>query len=352
MSVQIAKQLALLLMAALFLTQALAQSTDAKPEVGASKAPLVTATGTLALTLVMKQTYQLKTPGIYHSKELSTALDLTLNGTSKSGEKLNYKLTDPGSSSEAISEIRLLSPTEIELKDITNRGLYRYTALQSRDQLLVKGSELESRIGKDLMESANSFLDALGFDRGDNRPSVAIQVSDMTCLKSGQEPAQSMCCQTTASVNLDFAAPKENSVPYSRVDESQYQNFLMGWDDDKRRPLFAAIKSLVQYNQFFNAAGIMGAHKPYGPKAEEFETEQIVLVAHVVPTPKDRAKVYEIEKISEKHTDQGTQLFIQYRFNPGAPHTSWSKTYLGIRIVKKDYSKVFFIENGKQVGEL
>lgn len=136
------------------------------------------------------------------------------------------------------------------------------------------------------------------------------------------------------------------------MDESQYQNFLIGWDDYKQRPLFAAIKSLAQYNQLFNAAGVMGAHKPYRPNADEFDTEQIVLVAHMVPTPKDRAQVYEIEKISEKHTAQGPQLFIQYRFNPGTPHTSWSKTYLGFRIAKKDYSKVFFIENGKVIGEL
>lgn len=205
LSAQIAKQLALLLMAALFLIEALAQTMDVKPGPGARKDPQINATGTLALTLVMKQSYQLKTPGVYHSREMTTAFDLKLTGTSKSGEKLNYELVEPGSGSAAMSEIRMLSPTEIEIKDITNRGLYRYTAVQSRDQLLVKGSELESRIGKDLMESANSFLDALGFDRGDNRPSVAIQVSDMTCMKNGQEPVQTMNCQTTAYVKLVFA---------------------------------------------------------------------------------------------------------------------------------------------------
>ena len=65
--------------------------------------------------------------------------------------------------------------------------------------------------------------------------------------------------------------------------------------------------------------------------------------------PGNEDTVFEVDRITEKNQE----LAFHYRFNKQKSDANWQgKIYMAIRIPKHNYKKVFFFENGKQVGKL
>ena len=113
--------------------------------------------------------------------------------------------------------------------------------------------------------------------------------------------------------------------------------------------LYAIIQTPAQYAALFHPAPVMGGKRPFAPKPEFFNKEQILVVARVTLAPKDLDKVFEVERVVEK----GHALELHYRFTAPDSHATYTvKSQLAIRIPKHDYASVTFVENGKQIGVL
>lgn len=143
--------------------------------------------------------------------------------------------------------------------------------------------------------------------------------------------------------------PKERTVTYKRMAVGDYQNFLKNWDEKQQAVLYALIQTPTQYDALFQPAAAMGSKLPFAPAAELYAKEQILVVARVMAAPEDINKVFEVERVAEK--DQ--ELALYYRFNESTAGASFSiKSCLAVRIPRRHYKKVIFMENGKPVGEL
>jgi hypothetical protein len=145
------------------------------------------------------------------------------------------------------------------------------------------------------------------------------------------------------------ARPAERTVAHKRIGAGDYQNFLTNWDDKQLPVLYALIQTPVQYAALFHPAAVMGNKRPFAPKADRFDKEQILVVARVTLAPKNPDKVFEVERVVEK----GPALEVHYHFrNPDSGATFSVKSHLAIWIPKHNYATVAFLENGKQVGLL
>jgi len=128
-----------------------------------------------------------------------------------------------------------------------------------------------------------------------------------------------------------------------------YRNFLGNWDEKKDPVLYALISTPEHYKALFSPAATMHTGRPFYPDVSLYAKEQILLVARVIPYPRNVDKVFEIDRITER--DQ--ELALHYRFNGQEPDAKWQgKIYVAIKIPKNNYKKVLFFENGKKVGEL
>jgi len=153
---------------------------------------------------------------------------------------------------------------------------------------------------------------------------------------------------SNAADNMD-SKQTERDVTYKRMSVGDYQNFLKNWDDKKHVVLYALIQTSARYDALFHPAPVMGARRPFAPDAEVYAKEQILVVARVMVAPENMDKVFEVERITEK----GQELALYYHFNEPKTKATFSvKNYLAVRIPKRDYKKVIFVENGKQIGEL
>ncbi len=143
--------------------------------------------------------------------------------------------------------------------------------------------------------------------------------------------------------------PGENAVPNQRISVHEYQNFIGNWDDKVNPVLCALIKSPEQYNSVFHAAAVMHGKKPYAPDLELYAKEQIILVAKVMTAPADMDKAFADVRV----TETGDTLMIHYRMNDAKSDATYTvKNFLALRIPKKDYKRVVFLEGEKQVAEL
>ncbi len=139
------------------------------------------------------------------------------------------------------------------------------------------------------------------------------------------------------------------TVPYVKIRMSEYQNFLQNWDEKKDPLLYALISTPAQYQALFHPAPTMPSRRPFAPDESLYKKEQILVVARVMPHPKNVEEVFEIEKMIEKRGS----LSLYYKFNNPEPAADWrGKIYLAVRIPKRSYPKIFFFENGRPVGEL
>jgi hypothetical protein len=142
---------------------------------------------------------------------------------------------------------------------------------------------------------------------------------------------------------------KERPVPYKKMSMHDYQNFIENWDEQKDPVLYALISTPAQYNALFHPAATMRSVRPFSPDASLYAREQILVVARVMLKPGNVDTVFEVDRITERNQE----LALHYRFNEQESDAKWQgKIYLAIRIPKHNYKKVFFFENGKQVGKL
>jgi hypothetical protein len=142
---------------------------------------------------------------------------------------------------------------------------------------------------------------------------------------------------------------KERSITYQQIEMSEYQNFINNWDENKSAVLYALIQTPARYDALFHPAALNGAARPYAPEPELYFKEQILVIARVMQASENMGNVFEVERVMEK----GRELTLYYRYNePKNDATFTIKNYLAIRIPKRDYKKVVFIENGKLVGNL
>jgi hypothetical protein len=142
---------------------------------------------------------------------------------------------------------------------------------------------------------------------------------------------------------------KERTVPYKKMSMHDYQNFIGNWDEQKDPVLYALISTPAQYNTLFHPAATMGSVRPFSPDASLYAKEQILIVARVMVNPRNMDTIFEVDRITERNQE----LALYYRFNKQESDVNWQgKIYLAIRIPKHNYKKVFFFENGKQVGKL
>lgn len=142
---------------------------------------------------------------------------------------------------------------------------------------------------------------------------------------------------------------KERPVPYKKMSMNDYRNFITNWDEQKYPVLYALISTPARYNALFHPAATMRSTRPYSPDKSFYAKEQILVVARVMPSPGNVDTVFEVERITEKNQE----LLFHYRFNKQKSDADWQeKIYLAVRIPKHNYKKVFFLENGKHIGEL
>ena len=142
---------------------------------------------------------------------------------------------------------------------------------------------------------------------------------------------------------------KERPVPYKKMSMQDYRNFIVNWDEQKYPVLYALISTPAQYNALFHPAATMRSVRPFSPDASLYAREQILVIARVMLKPGNADTVFEVDRITERNQD----LALHYRFNKQKSDAKWQgKIYLAIRIPKHNYKKVFFFENGKQVGKL
>ena len=153
------------------------------------------------------------------------------------------------------------------------------------------------------------------------------------------------------STNADSMGTKskERSVPYKKMSMNDYQNFIGNWDEQKDPVFYALISTPTRYNALFHPAATMRSVCPFSPDESLYAREQILVVARVMLNPRNVDTVFEVDRITERNQE----LAFHYRFNKHKSDAKWQeKIYLAIRIPKHNYKKVFFFENGKQVGKL
>ncbi|MEI7898652.1 MAG: hypothetical protein WCK89_00240 [bacterium] len=161
--------------------------------------------------------------------------------------------------------------------------------------------------------------------------------------------ATACVCPMSRAADKTDTQSAERAVTYKRMGAGDYQNFLKNWDEKKQAVLYALIQTPAQYAVLFHPAPLMGDKRPFAPAAEVYAKEQILLVARVIVAPGNMAKVFEVERVTER--DQ--ELAFHYRFNePKTNATYFVKNCLAVRIPRRDYRKVTLFENGKQIGEL
>jgi hypothetical protein len=158
----------------------------------------------------------------------------------------------------------------------------------------------------------------------------------------------SLCARLRAAG--DTAVPAaEHAVACTRIAADEYQSFLKNWDDKARPLLCAVIENPAQYDALFQPAAVMGNTRPFAPDPTLYAAEEILLVARVTTAPENMDSVFQLDRV----TAAGPQLTLHYRFSEPKTDATFSvKSFLAVRVPKRDWTKVAFVENGKPVGEL
>ncbi len=144
-------------------------------------------------------------------------------------------------------------------------------------------------------------------------------------------------------------AAGEKPVQFQRISSGVYQNFVKNWDDKKDPALCALIRSAEEYSAVFHPAPVMRGNKPFAPDKEIYDKEQIIVVAKVMIAPADMDGAFADVKVLES----GDTLVVSYKMSEAKSDATYTvKNFLALRIPKKDYKRVLFMEGGKQVGEL
>jgi hypothetical protein len=158
-----------------------------------------------------------------------------------------------------------------------------------------------------------------------------------------------MVMLTSVAAGPIRAADTQATVPHAVIGVSDYQNFLVNWDQEKHPRLCAVIRSPQEYARLFHPAAVQRSKKPFAPPARFFEKEQILLVGCVMDAPKDPGAVFEVERV----VAEGGRLEVHYRrANEQSDATFQVKNFLALRIPRGDYAMIAFFENQESVGTL
>lgn len=150
-------------------------------------------------------------------------------------------------------------------------------------------------------------------------------------------------------ITLGCLKPKAKTVTFKRMNNSAYQNFIINWDVKAQSVLYAFIQNPVQYQALFQPAAVNQAAGAVAPDAEMFSKKQILVVARATTASENTDSVFSVERIEEKNKE----LLFYYRYSEPKTAATWTtKSYLTIRIPRRDFHKVIFIENGEKIGEL
>lgn len=140
---------------------------------------------------------------------------------------------------------------------------------------------------------------------------------------------------------------EDRNVDYKLIDMHEYQNFLVGWDGDDSKHLYACIDSLARYKMLFKPAPLMNNKRLYSPAESLFATEQILLVARISTDP--AVKVLNVDRI----VDVGQNLTVYYTYKKADKITgAIFSSFLAIRVPSKKYATVKFVENAGKPVEL
>ena len=136
-----------------------------------------------------------------------------------------------------------------------------------------------------------------------------------------------------------------------RIPSDSFSSFVKNWDETKVPVLCAVIGDQAGWDGVFGAAAFMGSKKPFAPDAATWKQHQILVVSRVMPAPADGGfdKAFAVQSVDDD--GKGT-LTVRYTFTPAKKNTSTVKNQMLLKIPRKDYTRVVFIEGGKTVGEL
>ena len=144
------------------------------------------------------------------------------------------------------------------------------------------------------------------------------------------------------------ATNAQTCIAYCTLNPSDYQNFVKNWDDTKQPVLYAVVRSIDQWNGIFHPAPVMGGNRRFAPDADMFATNEILIVARVMPAT-ESADTFRVEQVSTN----AAGLVLNYRYTPTPNAVSYTvKNYLGVIVPTFGHSTVAFVENGKQIGTL
>jgi hypothetical protein len=113
--------------------------------------------------------------------------------------------------------------------------------------------------------------------------------------------------------------------------------------------MFALLATPARFDAWFHPAPLNQRNRPMVPPPDLFREEQIVVAAQVVPGGAGVDALFEVQGLEE----EGKRLTLRYRFfEPAQKADFWMKAYLAVRIPRKNYERVVFVENGREVGAL
>lgn len=135
-------------------------------------------------------------------------------------------------------------------------------------------------------------------------------------------------------------------MPYEREEPHSFQNFVANWDSDVSWAFLAVVRTPEEYDRVFHPAGVMGVKRPYHPPESFFRGSQMLVVCR---TARDH---YDLMLAVEDVREKGDELTLSYRYSGPAELSSGFKNTLTVYVPKKDYAKVRFVENGKELKTL
>ena len=144
--------------------------------------------------------------------------------------------------------------------------------------------------------------------------------------------------------SIGSALAGETAISFSRFGADDYQSFVQNWDEKALPVRSALLRSPAEWDAVFHPAPVMRGRKPFGPAAQEFATNDFLVVARVIPAP--TGEVFKVEQV----TAENDTLTVRYTFTAPRPASYDVKQFLGLRLPKRPFAKVVLIENGQPAG--
>lgn len=181
-----------------------------------------------------------------------------------------------------------------------------------------------------------------------------------TTLTSGMLIAAALL----SGCSMFFGEKKEDSgiIPFQTISSGAYSGTVKNWDNKQQPVLCTLIRSQSEWEYWFQPTQVMNSGKrklplrsqdALAPKAEYFETRQLLLATRVIQAPdsNERDQIFTPESVTMKNG----VLTLRYRFaSPASGATYEVKDFLLVEIPKESYTTgpVRFIENGQRVCEI